>query len=113
MQFTQLLKLNLEQTGAYEVRTESLPEQALAAARAFRPDLIFLDVIMPQMQGGEVAAQLRADPALKDTPVAFLTAVLSEEEAARRQHLIGGNPFLAKPVHVEDVIACIEQRLRR
>lgn len=108
---TQLVKMALEQTGAYEVRGENQAARALATAGAFKPDLIFLDVVMPEMDGGEVATQLKADVALKDVPIVFLTAMVSREEAADRKGIIGGHPFLAKPVGVRDVIACIEKQL--
>ena len=108
-----LLQLNLEQTGAYEVRVENHPRQALATARAFRPDIILCDVIMPEMSGGEVAAQLRDDPVLKETPIVFLTAVVSKQEAASRGGVIGGHPYLAKPVSIEEVVACIEQHVKK
>ncbi|MBI4323241.1 MAG: response regulator [Candidatus Omnitrophica bacterium] len=108
---TRLLKLNLEQTGAYEVRTENQGSRALAAAREFRPDLILCDVIMPDMEGSEVAAQLQADPSLAATPIVFLTAVVSREEVEAQGGLIGGRPFLAKPAPVEKIVACIEQHL--
>ena len=53
--FTRLMKLNLECNSAYEVKVENDGGKALAAARAYRPDLIFLDVIMPDVDGGQVA----------------------------------------------------------
>src|SRR5258706_15639749 len=71
---TRLLKLNLEKTGAYVVREENRGAKAYAAAREFKPDLILLDVMMPDLDGGEVAAQLQADPLMKGIPIIFLTA---------------------------------------
>ena len=71
---TILLKLNLEETGHYEVRTENWPEDAIQAAREFKPDLILLDIIMPRMPGGNIAALIDEDPELKGTPIVFLTA---------------------------------------
>ena len=110
--FTGLLKLNLEQTGAYEVREEHRALRALAAARAFKPDLIFLDVIMPEMDGGELAARFAADAGLKDTPIVFLTATVSQEDAGRLDGLTGGHPCLAKPVNLEEVMTCITRHLK-
>ncbi len=71
--FTRLLKLNLEETGAYEVRQENMGADGLATAREFNPDLILLDVIMPDMNGGDIALQIEADKLLKNTPIVFLT----------------------------------------
>ena len=55
---TRMIKANLERTGKYEVRTENMGSRAMAAAREFRPDLMFLDVMMPDMSGDDVAARL-------------------------------------------------------
>jgi len=109
--FTRLIKLNLEQIGPYEVRVENDGKQAFKAAREFHPHLVLLDVIMPEIDGGEVAAQIRADPQLKDTPIVFLTAVVSRETVHAKGEMIGGNTFLAKPVTVLDVVATIEKHL--
>ena len=79
--FTRMVKLNLEKTGAFEVREENKATYALAAAREFKPDVILLDVIMPTMDGGDVAAQIRNDRHLKGTPIIFLTATVSQSEA--------------------------------
>jgi len=71
---TRMLKRNLEATGRYEVCEENFGARALEAARAFGPDLIVLDVMMPDADGGEVASRLGEDPRLRDVPVIFLTA---------------------------------------
>lgn len=110
---TRLLKLNLEQTGAYEVREEHQGTRGLAAAREFQPDLILLDVTMPDLDGREVAAQIQADGRTKDTPIVFLTAVAAKKGAGARGGSMGGHPCLTKPVTIEDVISCIEQDLRK
>jgi len=107
--FTRLMKLNLEANGRYEVQVENDGHKAVAAARVWRPDMIFLDVIMPDIDGGEVAAELRADPGLKHTPIVFLTAVVSKNEVIERGDVIGGQTFLAKPVSVADVLSTIEK----
>ena len=108
---TRLLKLNLEHTGRYEVCAENAGKRALDTARQFRPDLVLCDVVMPDIGGGDVAAQLREDPRLADVPLVFLTAIVSKEEADKRGGTIGGHPFLAKPVAMEDLLACIERHL--
>ena len=108
---TRNLKLNLESGGGYEVLGENHAANTLAAARTFRPDLILLDVMMPEMDGGDVAARLQADPLLRDTPVIFLTAIVSNEETDGREMLSGGETFLAKPVDTQELIKCIEQTL--
>ena len=77
---TRLLKLNLEQTGRFAVRTENISTAGLASAIDFAPDLILLDVIMPGIDGGELARILRADARLAATPIVFLTAVATKTE---------------------------------
>jgi CheY-like chemotaxis protein len=109
--FTRLLKLNLEQTGLYEVLVENTPVTTLAAARRFKPDLVLLDVMMPEMDGGTLAARLRASPALERVPIIFLTAAVRKEEIASRHGQIGGFPFLAKPVDLDEVLACLREHL--
>jgi two-component system OmpR family response regulator len=108
---TKLVKLNLERTGQYEVRAENDPRAGLAAAREFQPDLILLDVVMPQMDGGDLVAQIRSDQRLQDTPIVFLTAVLAREETGGGEIVSGGMRFLAKPVKLKELVACIEQSL--
>lgn len=110
---TRLIRLNLEATGDYEVREENRGVQALAAARAFRPDLILLDVMMPDKEGGDVAAEIQEDPALAQTPIVFLTAIVTRQEAGPAGSEIAGHTFLAKPVRREDLIQCIEAQLGR
>jgi CheY-like chemotaxis protein len=107
--FTELLKLNLEQTGAYEVRVENKGSAVLAVARAFKPHLILMDIVMPDVDGGQVAAQLQADPRLQETPIVFLTAVVTKREARKHQGVIVGFPLIAKPVSTEELIASIER----
>jgi len=111
--FTRMVKLNLEKTGAFEVREENKATNALPAAREFKPDLILLDVIMPAMDGGDVAAQIRNDRHLKGTPIVFLTATVSPREAGDGGLNSGGDLFLAKPVSVEHLIHCINENVRK
>src|SRR5580692_4041026 len=75
--FTRLVKLTLERSGFYEVREENDASQAWLAARDFKPHIIFLDIVMPRMDGGEVAQQIRSDPSLASVPIIFLTAIVS------------------------------------
>lgn len=108
---TRMIKLNLEKTGDYEVWTENEGRRAVGAARVFRPDIIFLDVMMPDMQGDRIAEQLEEDAELKDIKRVFLTAIVTRDETADGGNKIGGNHFLAKPVNTEDIIRMIEKVL--
>jgi len=108
---TRMLKRNLEATGRYDVRTENAGAAAANAAREFQPDLILLDVMMPGISGDEVAAQLREDKRLGAIPIVFLSAIVKKEETQPTGSEIGGLTFLAKPVKLDDLITCIENRL--
>jgi CheY-like chemotaxis protein len=110
---TSLMKLNLEETGNYEVRVENWPEDALKTAREFKPDLILLDIIMPRLPGGNVAAAVDADPALKGTPIVFLTAAVRKQFVDDHDGIICEHPCLAKPASVEDVVDMIEKHARK
>ncbi len=109
--FTRLLKLNLEDTGDFLVLIENQAARAFEAAREFKPDLILLDVMMPGMDGGEVSARLQASSSTKSIPIVFLTAAVRKEEIGARGGKIGGFPYLAKPVDLPDLLACIHQHL--
>ncbi len=109
--FARMVKMNLEKSGGFHVRVENAAVAALPAAREFKPDLILLDVIMPNMDGGDVARQIKRDRNLKNTPIIFLTASVSKREAGEGGLNSGGELFLAKPVSVEALIACINEHL--
>jgi len=109
--FTRVIKNYLESAGNYEVRTENDGTMVMAVAREFRPHLILLDVIMPNMDGIEIAARMKDDEDLKRVAIVFLTAIVSRGEA-RRTSVPGGHTFLAKPVAAGDVIRCIEEKLK-
>jgi CheY-like chemotaxis protein len=103
-----MLKVNLEQTGRYEARVENWPESAVAAAREFKPHLVLLDILMPGMVGGDVVAAFEADPALKETPIVFLTAAVRPHQVEEHGGIISEHPCLAKPASLEQIVACIE-----
>jgi two-component system OmpR family response regulator len=108
--FIQSAKLALERTGRYFVCAESDATKAHQSARNFRPDLILLDIVMPEIDGGEIAAQIQADPELRRTPIIFLTALVTKAEAKAGLR-IQGHPFLAKPITIPELIDAIEENL--
>jgi CheY-like chemotaxis protein len=110
--FTNLLKLNLEETGNYEVRVENWAEDAYGAAKEFKPDLVLLDIIMPRMPGGNVAAQIKEDHELKDTPIVFLTAAVRKQQVEDNEGIICDFPCLAKPATVDMVVETIEKHAK-
>src|SRR5438046_10062638 len=93
---THLIKVLLEKIDGYLVLEENDAAKAYQSARNFRPDLVLLDMMMPQRDGGEVATQIEADPELQRTPIMFLTALASKAEANAGLRL-QRRPVLAKP----------------
>jgi CheY-like chemotaxis protein len=106
--FTRLLKVVLRH---YDIREENDPLRALETARNFKPDLILLDIIMPGLDGGDLAAKFKDDPMLCHVPIIFLTAVVSKHEAGEHPKRIGHDVFLAKPVSPEALERCIAKHL--
>ena len=107
---THLVKILLERTGSYFVLEENVATKAHQTALSFKPDLILLDIMMPQADGYEVAAQIAADPELQRTPIVFLTALVTKSEAEAGLR-IQGHPFVAKPINIPDLIKAIEENL--
>jgi CheY-like chemotaxis protein len=108
--FTYSVKVALERTGHYSVWEENKPARAHQTAQRVKPDLILLDIAMPETDGGEVAARIESDPTLHRTPVVFLTALVTKAEA-RSGLQIHGHPFLAKPISIPELVAGIERNL--
>jgi len=107
---TNVVKILLGRTGRYLVIEENDATKAHHSARTFRPDVILLDIVMPETDGGEVAAQIQADPDLQRTPIIFLTALVTKAEAKAGLR-IQGHPFLAKPISIPELIKGIEENL--
>ena len=105
----ELLSASLRFAG-FEVATASDGREAVATAKAFRPDLMVLDVMMPEMDGFEVVRRLRQDGVR--SPVVFLTARDSTEDKVTGLTL-GGDDYITKPFSLEEVIARIRAVLRR
>ncbi len=110
---TRTLKLFLDRRGGYEVRTENRGSRAIQVARDFRPDLIVLDIVMPDADGGAIAQDLGEDPELKSVPIVFLSAIIKENEIGGQGVVIGdgGHTYLAKPVEPDALIGHIQERL--
>ncbi|MDO8803938.1 MAG: hybrid sensor histidine kinase/response regulator [Elusimicrobiota bacterium] len=94
----------------YKVRAAVSGKLALQAARNDPPDLILLDINMPEMNGYEVCEKLKADEKLKDIPVIFLSA-LSETIDKVKAFGTGGVDYITKPFQFEEVVARVETHL--
>ena len=108
---SRLLKLSLEHTGMYLVQVENRSEEAVRAAERFQPELVLMDVMMPGIDGGTLAAQFQTSEPLKHVPIVFLTAAVKRAEVQRSQGQIGGYPFLAKPVDLQEITRCLRHHL--
>ena len=104
-----LIAMGLRYEG-FEVQTEDNGRAALNAVPAFRPDLIVLDVMMPDLDGFEVCRRLQADG--ERAPVIFLTARKGMEDKLTGL-TIGGDDYLTKPFGFEELLARIKVVLRR
>jgi DNA-binding response OmpR family regulator/DNA-binding CsgD family transcriptional regulator len=91
----------------YKVRAVSGGQLALAAAQADPPDLILLDILMPDMDGLEVCRQLKANPATRDIPVIFMTA-LDAPADRQRGFEVGGVDYIPKPLHLREMLARVK-----
>ena len=109
--FTDMVKLNLELSGQFQVLVENDPTQAVQVASVFRPDLILLDVIMPHIEGPDVLFVLRQNDLTTAIPVVFLTATVTRDEVQAGQGKIGGHSFLPKPCSLSELMKCIEDEL--
>jgi len=86
--------------------------EALALARAERPDLVIADILMPTMDGYELVRQLRADPRILQTRVIFWTAHYHEQEAKALARDCGVSAVITKPSEPEEVLKAVEAALR-
>ena len=109
-----LLEAYLDGTG-YETKVVANGEDTLAAARAWKPDLILLDVMMPKLSGFEVCRRLRADPATRDVAVLMVTA-LDQSTDVETAFEAGTDDFVTKPINKTElqlrVRAMLESRAR-
>lgn len=106
-----LLLVRMLAAHGYNPRPVLSGKQALQAARAEAPDLILLDVVMPEMNGYEVCEQLKADAALKEIPVIFVSALSETIDKVKAFH-VGGVDYVTKPFQFEEVYARVQTHLR-
>ncbi len=109
-QLTAMVRDAFAATGRYLIKEENRSLRALHAARHSHPDLILLDMIMPELDGSEVAQQLRDDPALQDVPILFVTS-LAANGVIGSVGFLSGYSFVAKPFQISDLINCVDEML--
>ena len=107
----EFLSYNLKKEG-FDVYTANNGKKGLEIASEIRPQLIVLDIMMPELDGIEVCRQLKAKPELSNTIIAFLTA--RNEDLSQINALdVGGDDFISKPVKPQVFISRIKALLRR
>ena len=107
----QAAKIQLEYVGL-EVHACEEPLQALTVARAIRPDVIILDIVMPNVSGTELAAILREDREFDATPIVFLTSQSHQDEKTLSVAL-GGDDYVLKPFDTDYLTATVRARAKR
>lgn len=106
-----LIKYNLEKEG-FEVQTANNGREGLREARVFLPDLILLDVMMPEMDGMETCIQLKDLPELRHTIIAFLTA-RGEDYSQIAGFEAGADDYITKPIKPRVLVSRVKALLRR
>ena len=87
-------------------------ETALSLTQSESPDLIILDLALPDMDGREIAAKLKEHSEIEDVPVLYLTALFSKEQERQRSHMLDGNVMFSKPYEMKELIMTIKKLLR-
>lgn len=96
----------------YDVIRASSGKQAIEAVEKDHPNLIILDIAMPEMDGSEVASILAQDPKTKNIPILFLTCLFTKQEEKVCGHVLGQNFFIAKPYDVGELLGEVEKRVK-
>ena len=107
----EIIGYNLSREG-YQVTTAKDGDDALVKAKAVKPDLIILDIMMPKKNGVEVCELLRAKPAFKDTLIIFLTA-LSDESSHVKGLETGADDYISKPISPKILLSKVNALFRR
>jgi two-component system, OmpR family, alkaline phosphatase synthesis response regulator PhoP len=96
----------------FEVLKAQTGFDGIQKARKEIPDLIVLDIVMPDMGGEEVSEELKLDPKTADIPVIFLTCLYTKQEEKKVGHAVGKNIFVAKPYDVKELLDLIRSALK-
>ncbi len=99
-------------TKGFDTETVNDPTQSIGAARSMMPDLVILDVMMPEINGIQICRLLRADPALKHVPVIFLTAKVEENDRVQGLES-GADDYICKPFSTKELVLRVQNILRR
>jgi len=109
--FCKITKLNLELTNKYEVLALLNVKDIIATANKFKPDIILLDLLMPEIGGLDVCEMLNNDPHGKNIPIIILSALEKDADKLKAYEL-GVVDYLVKPIEIDKLIMTIEKALR-
>ena len=101
---------NILRSGGYDVQQAESGSEALDKLRAFKPDLIFADIRMPDMNGFDLLENIKKIPSVSSTPVVFLSAI-DDFHARKVARDLGAADYLLKPVDEKDVFSTITKHL--
>ena len=111
--FCYFVQKNLIQNGMFDVITATNGKDGIELAKNEYPDIILLDLFMPDMPGEDVAAALKEDPATANIPILYITALATKDDIVDRdENKIGNNYILPKPVRTKKLIETILNILR-
>jgi CheY-like chemotaxis protein len=106
--FCYFVKKNLMQTGLFEVFVTTSGVEGIKLAREEEPDIILLDLFMPDMPGEDVAADLQENPSTADIPILYVTALVSNSDIIEGEiNKIGKHYVLPKPISTKKLIDTI------
>lgn len=108
---TELLKYKLEQEG-YRCKVLNDPVKFIGFARDFEPDLIVLDIMMPELNGMQLCHIVKADPVMKQIPIIFLTARNESEDRVKGLQA-GADDYVSKPFNTQELLLRIDKLLMR
>ncbi len=109
--FCEFVKMSLEKTGRFAVLVATDGASGIATAERDQPELILLDIRMPEMNGAEVAEHLLHSDITRDIPIAFITGLLPKDEVKKRSGYIHGFLFITKPVTRTELVHQIDSVL--
>jgi CheY-like chemotaxis protein len=106
--FCEFVKWSLEKTGRFDVLVSNDGSAGIDLAQNEQPELILLDIRMPQMNGAEVADHLLHHERTRDIPIAFVTGLLQRDEVQKRRGYIHGFPFITKPLTKSELVQHVD-----
>lgn len=110
--FSLLVKMNLEELGNFRVVPATSSKEGIEIAGRIKPDLILLDIIMPEIDGFEVLKILKKDVKTKDIPVVMLT-VKDDEASKLKASQLYGEDYITKPIGADNLKTVIERNLKK